>query len=514
MLVAPTRPPATRGASVPAPVLGWNARDAIADMDPRYALRLDNWFPDTAGVKIRKGHAEHASGIGSGAVETLWQHSTAGTRKMRAAGNSAIYDVTSSGAVGAAKKSSLTNTRFQWINFNNYVIAVNGDDTPIKDDGTTVDEIGDGAESAISGVTAANLIHLNEFKSRLFFVEKDTLSVWYLATNAIGGAASELDFSTLCSEGGYMMAMATWTRDGGDGVDDMAVFITSEGEVLIYAGTDPSAASTWAKVGTFYIGAPIGRRCFLSIGPDVVIMTVDGFVPLSLTLPTSRTQQQVALSDNIRDAVNEAARSHGSKFGWQPVHYPKGRMGVFNIPLTENTVAHQYVINTTTGAWCRFTGMNANCWGVFDDDLYFGGIDGKVYKADTGVDDDGSNIEADAEPAFNYFGSRGRMKQVTMVQPLIKSDGDLPLAMTMNVDFTQNIPDSFPTPTANAGAAWDDVQWDAAYWADEPRISTSWYAVTGYGYCFSPRFRVATNAQTVEWVGQNFMYIPTVGGFV
>ena len=41
-------------------------------------------------------------------------------------------------------------------------------------------------------------------------------------------------------------AVAGWPQDGGQGIDDLTLFITSEGEVLVYAGSDPSNADDWS----------------------------------------------------------------------------------------------------------------------------------------------------------------------------------------------------------------------------------------------------------------------------
>jgi hypothetical protein len=50
------------------------------------------------------------------------------------------------------------------------------------------------------------------------------------------------------------MAIASWTRDGGSGMDDVLAIITSNGEVLIYSGTDPEGSRRrGAKVGLFSI---------------------------------------------------------------------------------------------------------------------------------------------------------------------------------------------------------------------------------------------------------------------
>lgn len=74
------------------------------------------------------------------------------------------------------------------------------------------------------------------------------------------------------------MAMASWTRDSGNGIEDLAAFITSRGEVHVYSGTDPASADTWQRVGTFKIPEPVGRRCLIKVGGDVGILTTQGLV--------------------------------------------------------------------------------------------------------------------------------------------------------------------------------------------------------------------------------------------
>jgi hypothetical protein len=73
------------------------------------------------------------------------------------------------------------------------------------------------------------------------------------------------------------------------------------------------------------------------------------------------------------------------------MHYPQGSYALFNIPIT-STTAIQYVVNSQTGAWTKFTNQNASSWAAYNGDLYFGGQGGIVYKADTGTDDNGANI--------------------------------------------------------------------------------------------------------------------------
>lgn len=505
----PQRRAAAQGASSPAPVGGWNARDALDGMAKEDAIILDNWFPETNRVRLRRGHSSHATGIGSGQVETLMPYASGTTTKLLAAGNDAIYDVSSSGAVGAALASGLTSNRWQFDNFKGSLIMVNGSDAPKTYNGSTVSN----ASITGSGLTPADLIQVNVFKQRLFFVEKSSLSFWYLAVDSISGVASEFPLDAYCKHGGELMAMASWTRDGGDGVDDLAVFITSKGEVLIFSGTDPGDASNWSLIGVFRVGEPLGRRCFMKMGSDLVAMLEDGFFPLSRVLVAGASRPDFAISDKIGSAVSEATRLYSANFGWQPVLYPRGNYALFNVPKVTNSEAQQYVMNTITGAWCRFTGQNANCWAVYNQELYFGGTDGTVYKADSGASDNGANITGDAKTSFQHYGGRGMLKRFTMVRPLIATDGNLPVAIDLNVDFEDTQPVAVPSAaTTSSGSAWDEELWDEAEWGSDANIRTAWISVNRLGYSAAIRMKVATKALTADWYSTDWLF--EKGGFL
>jgi hypothetical protein len=97
-------------------------------------------------------------------------------------------------------------------------------------------------------------------------------------------------------------------------------------------------------------------------------------------------------------------------------------MYIVNVPLTA-TQYEQYVRNTSTGAWCRFTGWNACTFGVFADRLYFGTPDGRLVLADTGQQDaaygwgdDGVEVLRKATQAYARFNMPGMKSQLTGVQ--------------------------------------------------------------------------------------------------
>jgi hypothetical protein len=85
-------------------------------------------------------------------------------------------------------------------------------------------------------------------------------------------------------------------------------------------------------------------------------------------------------------------------FGWCAMLYPTGNKLFINVPTAENTTSYQFVMNTITGAWCRYLGWNANVFETVQDSLYFGGNNGTVYQAEYGTDDDGASISGQMIP--------------------------------------------------------------------------------------------------------------------
>ena len=220
----------------PAPVGGWNARDALADMNPQDAVILQNWFPLPSYCEVRGGHATSATGLTNKCKTLAVYNALTGSNKMFAATSSGVYDVSSAGAVGAAV-AVRTNGKHQWLMFgdgtNNWIMMFNGIDKPLYYDGTTWTAVDGASTPALTGVTTTNIIAGCNHQNRMFYILKNELGFWYLSAGTAGGALTEFDLSGIAKKGGYLMAMGTWTVDAGNGPEDRAVFVTSEGEIII-----------------------------------------------------------------------------------------------------------------------------------------------------------------------------------------------------------------------------------------------------------------------------------------
>jgi hypothetical protein len=101
-----------------------------------------------------------------------------------------------------------------------------------------------------------NLLGVMNFKGRAFYWANAALGFWYSAAGAFQGTLSYFPMEFLFQEGGYIKFIFSWSRDNGDGVDDIAAFLSSKGEMLVYQGTDPSNVLSWNMVGRFHVGIP------------------------------------------------------------------------------------------------------------------------------------------------------------------------------------------------------------------------------------------------------------------
>lgn len=499
----------SQSVSFPAPVRGWNDRDPLADMGPAYAVALDNFFPKPNYCEIRGGSQSYATGT-TGNIKTLAVYNGLnGTNRMFAYTDSGIYETSIAGAVGASVLSR-TNGKHQWIMFgdgtSSWLIAVNGIDKPAYFDGTTWTAVDAATSPALTGLDTTKIVSVFEFKGRLMFIEKDSLSFWYLAAGVAGGALTRFDLSGVAKKGGYLMAGATWTIDGGSGPDDRAVFITSEGEVIIYAGTNPSVATAWGLVGIFDLGKPLGRRCLQKFAGDIIALTQNGAYPLSAALQSASVDRTVAISDIIYNSFNSASRSYGNNFGWEAIIYRAQNALICNVPNAEDGTHEQYVMNTITKAWCKFTGWNAETFAVFNADLYFA-RGTAVYKAWNGTSDVGNSVIAYGKTAFSNFRDSGSVKRFNMFRPVLAANGNLSFLTDIDVDFRNTEINGSASYNSSSGAKWDVDNWDSASWAAGMEIMREWTSPDEeVGRYASGKVKIETNKLTVQWISCDWIY--------
>lgn len=429
-------------------------------------------------------------------VETLAVWQGPASSKLIAGAGGTLWDVTAARAATVSYDASAANNRWQWCahttSGGSYLFMVNGADAALNYNGSAW------AAPTITGATdGTDAVQVISHKKRLWFVINNSTKAAYLSTEAIAGASTSFEFGSLFTRGGYLNALATWTRDGGAGSDDYLVAISSRGQVAIYQGTDPASADTWELVGVFDVPPPLGRRCFTRYGADLLLVTLEGVFPLSNLLSVDQTQvSRVAITDNISPSFNEAARSYGSNFGWEVCTYPRGTRMIVNIPTAEGTTAKQYVMNTLSGAWCEYDNHDATCWVVYNDELYFGGPTGAVYKADTGSADIDTPITATGQAAYSAFGAPN-VKRFSMIRPLVSVSGANRPSVGVSTDFIEtNQLSTLAATTSTAGAVWDTATWDNATWSEISQEVNDWANTVGLGTFGSVKFTAQTGVSS------------------
>jgi hypothetical protein len=469
------------------PTKGWVTNQNIAAMDEKAAVILDNWFPEAEDIRLRRGSFEFAALPSADPVRTIAVYESGGITAVFAGQGEYIYDVTAGGAITTPAVTGQNSDYYIGLNFatiagGSVLYLVNGVDDPQYYDGSVW------TSPTITGATASTFGYVFAYKYRLFFIENGTADVWFLEEDQIQGEVKRLALGGLLKLGGTIVAGASMMVDSGFGPDDYCIFISSEGEVIAYNGTNPGIAESWSLRGVFRISRPIGNRCLLQIGSDIAVLCADGVISLTRSFQLDlAASDKGSFSANIREAFSEQYALTGSLRGWQLLSWPAAHMAVVNVPTTLDVASQQYVMNVLTGAWSRYTGMSASSFGLAQNTLYYGSTDGKVVIFERGNNDRGEDINAVAIPAFSNMKMAGQIKHVKNYQSFFKGSGSYSVGMNIAVDFnTNDVAVTTQTPPLGSGSLWDSALWDVATWATPNDVFVSWLGVAGQGYYLAP----------------------------
>jgi hypothetical protein len=483
--------------SFPAPIRGWVLNENLANPQPGGARILDNWICTTSGIKVRGGAKKYAT-LGA-AVTALWSYKSGATEKFFGATASAIYDITTVVNVNTAPTpvvSGRTGGNYATVQFGtpggDFMYIVNGVDKPLLYNGTNFTAIDDVSSPAITGVTTTTFSHVWSFASRLFFVEKDTLSAWYLPVDSVGGAATEFSLAGIFTKGGSLMFGAKWSMDAGDGLDDKCVFVSTEGEVAIYEGTNPSSAADWRKVGLYEMPKIMGINAKTQAGGDLLIATEVGLVPVSAAVRTDiAALEQAAVSKPIAPYWQKQARTSTSR-RWEMVKIPRKNIMLVSHPTSEAGMAC-LCVNLQTGAWSRFTGWDTQCLGYFADEGYFGAADFGVYGIDQTGSDNGAIYTCVYLGQHDHMGAYGREKTVLQMRATFQSTTSLNPYLSALPDFQEEVGMPPSAPPVQGGARWDVDNWDEGFWDASESFSQSlfWTAVGVSGSWIAPELQLS-----------------------
>jgi hypothetical protein len=565
--------------AVPLPTGGINARDSLASMPQSDAVDLINVLTDHFGLSLRSGYQWWAWDLPNNqSISTLMSYypPTAGrstvvkqrqdisdlpravpkadvtvSGQLFACTNLNIFDVTAGGGGPWTPQTGLgvvLGDFWTWRNFQNaggaFLLACNNLGGYISYGGSGFsDGFSDGFTTGaagfsriVEGPSAGDIqgqnpdlfVYLTVWKKRVWFIEKASSRAWYLPVGQLTGAVTQFDFGPQFRHGGHLTALVSWTLDGGEGIDDYLVAVSSEGDVVIYKGYDPDSADTDPSAfqlhGIWYVGAlPSGFRQVDPYGGDVYILSTLGVSLLSkLVSGLHLTEAPLgAVTEKINPLIAQYMRVAQGQPDWYLKFLPREEIFMIGLPqVVSSSGVGQLAYKVPQKAWHRLGQLPFVTWSNHDGLLFSGGdlmadseAGGKVFLAfensldnvaPEGETSTPRTITADVIPAYSGMGSPGLFKSFPMVRPSLLVDAIPSVKLAVLTDFRPRQYISEPTLPSNAAARWDEGLWDVGVWGGGGIPIRKWLGTTGAGFAATVQINIAglgaTRLTSCDWL--------------
>jgi hypothetical protein len=482
------------------PYAGIDDRISLSVGDPTHCIYTYNLVPSDQGMRVRNGFREWEIGIEdtpgiSIGVRTIIPfdsvESGSSQDKLFVATNEGIWDVTdyavaptltytfTDQGVDAGHGNYVHYTGIGGQDLLFYADSVNGLFT--YDSGTNL-----WSEAAgFSGVDTSIVNFIAVHKNRIWLLEQNSASGWYLDVDAITGPATQFNFGSKYISGGSAAGLFSWTLDGGAGIDDFLVSVSRSGDVLVYSGNDPSDVNNWRLAGSFSIGKVPKGTSFGSIqGSDLYLLSVYGLTSMgdllkgvdsSVLYNSSSTTSPSARIANIIKAKLSATIDD---YGWAVKVVPTENGLLISSPISPSVAPIQYLYRITTAAWGLWRGVPMTAFDTWNGRVVFGTEDSRVMFMDVFVDEftitppsggfNGRSIEFSTLTNYLPIDSQGLNKRVKFIRPDFVAH-QLPV-VSVAARYDYDLREAFLVPSTDVQigqvATWDVASWDDAIWGD------------------------------------------------
>lgn len=492
--------------TIPTANLGLNVKDKLDQMAEGYSFQLDNIIPQETADIVRNGCEK----VCDRATNILISFNSNNVNELIGAGNGSIFLINT--ADGSTTDLATGFESDDWVQSyftdgagNSSVYLTNGVDTPQRIyytadiEGIVTITCEDVGYTSVD-TDMNNMLGSLSLKNRNYFFEKDSMNIYYGDLQAITGALVQFNIAPFARDGGSIAGIANWSQDAGQGIDDLLVIFTTEGEAFVYEGDSPEDTN-WALRGVFRISKPIGKRFHQSLGGDLMIITDGGFLPLSMVLNSDRANN-VAISDKVNPIVK--IKDTGTN-DWSINYFSKESWVIINTPATGSQYSHeQYILNINTNAWCRFVGWNASDFVVADNRLFY--ANNGVYEANVGNTDNSKNITYVNQRAYSRLLGKKVKIPIRLTPRYNSSGGFIQSNVRYGIDFKLGLKQAFKSDGGGNSSYWDEAIWDEAFWSDENVIDS--YKATTYtnaGEYISVGIYGTTN-QPLEFYSMDLLY--------
>lgn len=467
-----------------APLKGLNLSSKLVPGDPLTAPVLDNWIVEENRIVARGGTRPIVTLPGGLPVAALVPFYGTNSQLLAASGGKLFH------LDGTVAKEPFSSDDWHWTAFSNlsavdYTIMVNGVSGVWSWDGASepVKEVitpPAGTSHIFPDKLGIVLSHMN----RLWFADSTYLSLYYLPLQQKAGELRELPLNAVFKRGGTIRAVATWTLDGGMGMDDHLVIFSSNGEAAIYNGTDPD--TDMMLTGVYRFDAPMSKHSVIQYGGELYCLISTGLVPMS-TLMRAESEQLGKVDVSVTSEFLNVSRTNRDRPGWSVLlNHTSGRL-FCNLPLG-GARYKQMIRFMPRAVWASWSNVPSRCWGWIANRVFFGTDDGRVFEQSPGfLNDDGEPIKVDVQLAWSNYGTPA-IKQFKMILPYIQTDGQPHPYVDMKVDYDTAPPTNQPNVSPGiVGAEWDIAPWDTSDWASTVLNRLNWTGVGVLGRVGGPR---------------------------
>ena len=524
----------------PAPTHGVDARQSFAASNPQTAITIENMFARTYGLELRAGYTQWSylpTDVKSVTLMPFVGKSYADSRLFAAASDGQVYDVTTENIATPATAvlnvlGQTTPGEAYWVNFvteaDNYLCVVfpgAGYQTYDSTNGWVGHPVGT-APGDINGVNPTTFAYVFAWENRLWFVEGGTANGWFLDTKLLAGDASLFNFGPMFTRGGELSVGASWTIDGGGdggGMADSLVLISSEGDVLIYGGEDPTDATKFHINGRWYVGrVPAGRRYISRYGANMALISERGLLLMSEVLRGDGNDPQKEAASRVNQLIQPAVRTSLNGKYWELKMLTDVNALAVNTPSSFTTVApgqtgpgtykRNYELNsliasktTRSYIWTfDLTGFGAsqmtnfpfNNIEMFESHTYATDEVGNIWRLWTGDADGtkggvvGTDIEANVQTAFVPLGDPTNWKRFIMARAGFRATNAPGVSIRLNSDWAFADPPLAPVYTPDSVSVWASAEWDTGVWAGTINTYKAWAGISGMGHYASFTMRV------------------------
>ena len=544
----PTATPST----IIAPISGLNIRDPLANMQSKYALVLDNFFPRATDLQLRKGYVLYSSCYDETQktrppfirLLSYAPPTNTGNCLFAVSDEGFIKLDTSKHTTPIVKiDSPATNGLWQSVNFSNaagnwlWCCCGDGVNKARVYNGTKWTILDSNSKPSLD--YSAEWIDVCSFKRRLWLARRNSDVLYYLDVLAVGGREANstlysLPLGALWNRGGSILKIMNLTLDSGSGADDYLCVFSTEGQVAVYKGSNPDNSADWGLVGIYDIPRPLGTNCFAKYGGDIILMTENGLLAFSEMFQTIEVKHSIMTSAIIHNVWLEAVeklRKIGKErnltlqqvgqycslclYGEQNMLICNFINGYrYNEATKELRFSHiQFVLNTDSKAWCRFKNLNMTAFTNHRDSVYCV-ADRYFYKFWEGYMDYKAPITAALKTAYMFPSGRGTNSRITLIRPTFQSQvRDVKYSLVIDSDYLERQRLKAPGTIMENIAYWDEAIWDESYWQGEPRVSQDWTTISHYvGKAMSMRLKIISKGHGVALVG--FDLITQSGGMI